>query len=235
MKNRIAIIPARGGSKRIPRKNIKNFCGRPMISYVLSELYKSQLFDEIHVSTDDNEISQVVTELGFPPTFYRSSSLADDHTPLFPVIQYVIRKYSELDISFDEVWLVMPCSPFIKANDFIHAQKIFERNNCKQPIMSVGQYAAPIEWALKIRQTTILEPVVPGAFQIRSQDITPSYYDSGNFVIFSDSMIHQSSPKGFDVGYIPYVLDKWRAIDIDDEADWRFAEIVFKAISTNKK
>ena len=114
---RLAVIPARGGSKRIHKKNIKTFCGKPIISYSLEAAESSNLFDTIHVSTDCNEIAEVVTKLGYSIDFLRDPNLADDMTPIMPVLKWVISEYESRNIYFDEVVLLMPCSPMIESFD----------------------------------------------------------------------------------------------------------------------
>jgi len=113
MIKRLAIIPARGGSKRIPNKNILEFCGKPIISYILEVVKNSNLFDVIHVSTDSEAIADVVAKLGFPVDFFRPSELADDYTPVMPVLKYVHDEYMKRGRVFDQVWSLMPTSPFM--------------------------------------------------------------------------------------------------------------------------
>lgn len=112
---RIAVIPARGGSKRLPGKNIRDFCGGPMIGHILRAARESGLFDVIHVSTEDAEIRTVCTDLGFAPDFERDPALADDVTPILPVLKFVIDTYAEQDKRFDQIWLLMACAPLIAA------------------------------------------------------------------------------------------------------------------------
>ena len=127
MTRRLAIIPARGGSKRIPRKNILDFCGKPMVGHILATAKKSELFTVIHVSTDDDEICKIVSNLGFSPDFKRSNDLADDTTPILPVLKQVTEKYLELGKSFDEVWLLMSCAPLIEPKDLQAAANLFKK------------------------------------------------------------------------------------------------------------
>ena len=115
---RIAIVPARAGSKRI-QKNIRNFCGKPILSYILHAIQDSSLFDVVHVSTDSTEIASIAEAEGFPVDFYRPFELADDITPLYPVVRFVLSTYLERDISFDTAALLMPCSPLISSSDLV--------------------------------------------------------------------------------------------------------------------
>ena len=228
MINRIAIIPARGGSKRIPKKNIKNFCGKPMISYPLAALRESNLFNKIHVSTEDQKIIDTVNELGLEIDFLRSNKLSDDFTPIMPVIQYVVDKYLEMNQSFEEIWVILPCSPLLKAEDLIQASIQFQQDNSSNCLMAVADYPVPIEWAFEINQEGILNPVNKGAFKIRSQDLKKKYYDAGIFYIYKKDFLLKINSTGSDENFTPYFLSKTKAIDIDDIQDWEFAEKLYK-------
>jgi len=232
---RLAIIPARGGSKRIPKKNIKQFCGQPMISYPIDALKRSGLFDTIHVSTDCNEIVELVINLGLDVDFLRDPSLADDFTPIMPVLEWTLKQYKARKIFFDEVIMVMPCTPFIESSDFLDAYKLFTEANKESPVISVSNYPVPIEWAfdLKISDSS-LTPLNPGMFKIRSQDLQKKYFDAGAFVLYSSEHILQTNPTNQDKNYIGFVLDKIKAIDIDDQDDWDFAELIMQSILRKK-
>lgn len=229
MKNRIAIIPARGGSKRIPNKNIRNFCGQPMITHVLAAARESGLFATIHVSTESDDIRAVATQFGFPPDFPRPLELADDHTPIMPVLRYVTKEYATRGNEFDEVWLLMACAPLIDPCDLTKAAELFENSNNLQPLLAVSEYPAPIEWAFSRSENGTLTPVQPGMFAVRSQDIEKRYYDSGSFIIFPAERVLESQGPGSDNGFLSYILPKGAAIDIDDEQDWLLAEAIYRA------
>ena len=114
---RLAIIPARGGSKRIKNKNIKDFCGKPIIKYTINAAIESKLFDKIHVSTESNLIKEVVEKCGLSVDFMRPNELSDDFTVLMPVISFVLETYKKQNIIFDEIWILMACAPLIEASD----------------------------------------------------------------------------------------------------------------------
>ena len=225
---RIAIIPARGGSKRIPHKNIKNFYGKPMISYPIEALIKSNLFDNIHVSTNDREIAEVVEKQGLKIDFYRPNELSDDHTPIMPVIRYVIEEYIKLKKNYNEVWVVLPCSPMLNSEDLIKASIIFNETLYSSSLMSVTEYPVPIEWAFETNKKGFLQPVKKGYFAIRSQDLKKKFYDAGMFYIYSNKLVLNAENEGSDENIIPYFISKGKAIDIDDFEDWEFAEKLFK-------
>lgn len=233
MRRRIAIIPARGGSKRIPRKNILNFCGKPMIAYILQAAKEANLFDVIHVSTESLAIKEVVEDLGFRVDFLRPEFLADDYTPIMPVLKYVVEVYKNQGEIFDEVWLLMACAPLIDASDLKGASNLFKIGGNAKPVISVSEYPTPIEWAFSRSDGGDLTPLEPGKFAIRSQDIKKKYFDAGLFCIFPMDRVIESDLTGSDQGLIGYIIPKTKAVDIDDECDWKIAEALF--IQNSKK
>jgi pseudaminic acid cytidylyltransferase len=225
---RIAIIPARGGSKRIPRKNIRDFCGRPMIAHILQSARASGLFDVIHVSTESEDIRDVVEKLGFPIDFMRPANLADDHTPIMPVMKYVIDNYATKRQVFDQVWLLMACAPSIGVNDLKQAAAMFDRVDSGNSLVAVSEYPVPIEWAFTRCEDGNLTPVQAGMFAQRSQDIEKKYYDTGAFAAFPVETVQASQGSGTDSGFVSYVLPKGSIVDIDDETDWVLAEAIYR-------
>lgn len=228
MTKRIAIIPARGGSKRIPNKNIRDFCGKPMIAHILQAARASGLFDEIHVSTDSEAIRETVENLGFHIGFMRPPELADDHTPIMPVLKYVTETYSSRNQQFDQVWLLMACAPLVNPSDLNQAAQLFDQAGGTSPVLSVSEYPVPIEWAFNRAADGKMMPVQQGMFAIRSQDLGKKYFDAGAFVVFPAQMVLQSEGAGSDAGFIGYVIPKGNAIDIDDETDWALAEAMYR-------
>ena len=225
---RSVIIPARGGSKRIQKKNIKIFCGKPIISYPIKAIIESKLFDKIHVSTDDKKVVEVVNKLGLNVDFFRPKSLSDDFTTIVPVVKYVVDRYKKMNQNFNEVWVILPCSPLLKSSDLIEASSLFNKNKISNSLMSVTEYPVPVEWAFKKDDKGNLKPLNEGAFKIRSQDLEKKYYDAGMFYIYSEKHILNTDYNGSDTNIIPYVIDKGSAIDIDDNEDWIIAEKLFK-------
>ena len=228
---RIAIIPARVGSKRIPNKNIKKFCGKPIISYTLDTVNKSKLFDVIHVSTDSVEIANFVESIGFPVDFLRPDSLADDNTPIMPVLRWVLEQYSTRGQRFKEVASVMACAPFIEVSDLRNASKLLNKNNYDNAILSVAPYSAPIEWAFNRQNNGLLTPLQPGMFARRSQDFPVHYFDTGSFAFFSNEYVFNADYAGSDKSYIGQVIEKYKALDIDNIEDWHYAENLYYGIT----
>lgn len=229
---RLAIIPARGGSKRIPNKNIRDFCGQPMILHVLSAARASGLFTIIHVSTESESIRDVVAQYGFAPDFLRPAELADDHTPIMPVLHHVAQEFANRGFHFEEVWLLMACAPLIDARDLTSAASLFQQAGSEQPLLAVCEYPAPVEWAFSLGKNGALTPVQAGMFAVRSQDLEKRYFDAGSFAVFPASRVLDSQGAGSDSGFIGYVLPKGAAIDIDDEQDWQLAEAIYRVNAT---
>jgi N-acylneuraminate cytidylyltransferase len=235
---RIAIIPARGGSKRIPNKNIKTFCGKPIISYVLEEAKKSKIFDKIHVSTDSNLIESIVSNLGYEIDFMRPDILADDNTPLQPVIEFVLKNYAKDGVFFDEAWILFPCSPLVEANDLIEASFILNENRNKNinGLIAVVEFPVPIDWAYEITTDGLLNPLNKEKLFIRSQDIEKRFYDSGTFMMFIvDNTSNFSKPQLTNDNFLGYKISKLKGIDIDTKEDWELAESIFSAINFYNK
>lgn len=226
---RLAIIPARGGSKRIPQKNIANFCGKPIIYYTLDTAQSSGLFDLIHVSTECEQVFEIVKKLGFEPEFLRPIELADDDTPLLPVLRDVVDKLAKSNIFFDEVWLLMPCAPLISKEDLIQASMLFDLTG--GPVISICDYPAPIEWAYKKNSDGRLHPVMSNKIGIRSQDLGIKYYDAGLFAIYSSLALMKDVNNDEDLKFHGFHIDRIKAVDIDYKSDWEYAERIYKLIN----
>jgi pseudaminic acid cytidylyltransferase len=228
MIRRIAIIPARGGSKRIPNKNIRDFCGKPMIAHILQAARESELFDVIHVSTESIHIREVVEDLGFSVDFMRPDKLADDHTPIMPVLRYVTETYASRGQVFDQVWLLMACAPLVRHSDLRQASELFDQSGGGSPVLAISEYPVPIEWAFSRTSDGKLTPVKPGMFAVRSQDLEKKYFDAGVFTVFPTQKVQASEGPGSDNGFIGHVIPKGAAIDIDEESDWTLAEAMYQ-------
>lgn len=225
---RLAIVPARGGSKRIPKKNIAHFYGRPIISYTLEAAKASGLFDLIHVSTECPLVLEVVKGLGFEPEFLRPAELAADDTPLLPVLKYVVNRLTQLGNFFDEIWLLMPCAPLIDKEDLTLASKSFAKTG--GPLLSICEYPAPVEWAYKKNSDGRLYPLMGENGAKRSQDLGIKFYDAGLFAIYSSKDLMQEADSIKMLNFYGYQVERIRAIDIDYQSDWTHAEEVFKFI-----
>ena len=222
---RLAIIPARGGSKRIKKKNIKQFLGKPIISYSIETALKSNLFSKIHVSTDSLEIKKISEKNKINIDFMRPKNLANDNVGLIEVLKFVANKYKNLGYKFDEVWLIMTCSPLINYKDLIKASKIYKKNNSNKILLSISEYNVPIQWSYKLNKNKSLVPNFTKFIDLDSKKIKKSYHDNGSFVIYNfDNVIKN---KIFKNQFIGYEIPKDRSIDIDDELDWNIAEALY--------
>ena len=227
MKKTIAIIPARGGSKRIPRKNIAYFLGQPMIKYAIDACLKSGIFDEVMVSTDDEEIAKVAVKYGAKVPFMRNKKTSDDYATTFDVIDEVINRYKDNGINFDIICCVYPCVPFLTASTLKNAL-IFMTEKDADAVLPVCQYPVPIEWAMKIENNTLI-PYNRDTQNIRSQDIEKKYFDCGMFYFCKTNSIYENNSL-LPTKSAPYIISNLEMQDIDTEEDWKMAEIKYKII-----
>ena len=226
--NRLAIIPARGGSKRIRNKNLIDFEGKPIIKYTIDNAKKSKLFDTIHISTDSQKILNYLKKIKSYPDFKRLKKYAGDNIGLLETLKFVVDEYKKRKIVYKEIWLLYSCAPLITHKDLILASRAFNKTEKKYPMMSITEFSTPIEWAFK-KNKNIFKPVNEQLLSLRSQDIRKSYYDSASFVIFKTSQLF----KKFNFNYYGYELKKKYAIDIDDKADLDIARALYKFNKNN--
>ena len=223
----LAIIPARGGSKRIRNKNIVDFCGRPIIAYSLDAARDSGLFDKIHVSTDSPEITAAVEQLGYTVDFPRTPELADDMTPLMPVVRWVTEQYVARGEKVETVCLLLPCAPLVEADDLRGAYAAFKEHGPAAPVVSVVPGAFLILRARHSGEEKILHPLFPEHWSKRSQDLPPTFHDAGAFYVFgAEQVLEGGQTIGEDL--VPYVLPRYRAVDIDEPEDLELAELIFR-------
>lgn len=225
----IAIIPARGGSKRIKDKSIIDFCGRPMMSYALEAAKQSGLFDVVHVSTDSEQIAAVAANLGFPPDFLRDTTFADDHTPLMPVLRWVLNQFKERGREASDVCLLMPCAPLVEAEDLRAAHEAFVQAGRKTMLLAVVPFPYPVERALAMDPEGVLRPKFPESWQKRSQDLDPAYHDAGLFSFSPAAHILNPNLVVTD-RLLPYALPRYKAADIDEPEDLEYAEILYRGL-----
>lgn len=225
---RLAVIPARGGSKRIPKKNILPFCGKPMIAYALDAARDSGLFDLIHVSTDSQQIAEVVEQLGYTVEFMRDESLADDHTGLVPVLRWVVKQYEQLGSHFDQVCCIMPNAPLLKSSDIVEAFRIFDQNQGSHPLLVYARFPVPVEWAFRRDENGYMTADDPQKILIRSQDLQHAYYECGPFNIWRYEHLQQENPLNGKL--LSYLMPTERAIDIDTPEDLAYAERLFQLL-----
>lgn len=224
MKN-IAIITARGGSKRIPQKNIKNFMGKPMIAYAIDACLESGVYNEVMVSTDCAEISKISKKYGANVPFLRSAKTSDDFATTFDVLEEVINEYKKRNQEFDNVCCVYPCVPFLKSKTLKDAYEKFI-TSIHDGLMPVCKYPVPIEWAMKI-ENDLLIPNDRKAQNIRSQDLEPKYFDVGMFYFLKTEIMMMEKTIVLQKTS-PYLMNEMEIQDIDTEEDWAMAELKYK-------
>lgn len=222
--NNLCIIPARGGSKRIPRKNIKEFLGKPIIAYSIEAALDSNLFNEVMVSTDDDEIAQIALQYGAKVPFKRSEEKSNDHASTYDVIEEVISVYNKRGIGFDNACCLYPCAPFVTIRSLKETYAKLDRFETVFPIV---EYGYPIQRALKKDTEGKVSYIQPRYEKSRSQDLIPSFHDAGQFYWFKvDKIIEKKSLISDNVGCI--VLPETEVQDIDNEIDWQLAELKYK-------
>ena len=183
MKN-LAIITARGGSKRIPKKNIKDFCGKPIIAYSIEAALGSGLFDEVMVSTDSEDIAKIATEYGAAVPFFRSAETSGDFATMYDVLTEVVEEYEKIGKHFENYCCIYPTAPFITAERLRDAFGIFTSGNASM-LQPVVRFSFPPQRGMKIKDGA-LEFVSPENAWVRSQDLEPMYHDCGQFYFFSN-------------------------------------------------
>lgn len=228
----IAVIPARGGSKRIPRKNIRLFAGRPMIAHAIAAARQSGLFEHVVVSTDDPEIADIARGEGAETPFVRPAELADDHTPTVPVIAHAIRACAALGWKADCVCCIYAGTPFIELADLSGSLALLEDSGADY-CFPVTEYSSPIQRALVRDNEGRMSPFFPEFELVRTQDLKPTYHDAGQFywgrtdAWLSNPRIHSSG--------VGYPIPQWRVVDIDTEDDWARAQTLFHYISRERQ
>ncbi|NUU03186.1 pseudaminic acid cytidylyltransferase [Herbaspirillum robiniae] len=225
---KIAIIPARGGSKRIPRKNIKAFAGKPMISYAIEAALRTGVFEHVIVSTDDAEIADISAAAGAEVPFMRPAHLSDDITPTVPVIAHAIESCIAAGWMVEQACCIYPGVPLISHEDLAAAQALLEHGDASY-VFPVTGFPSPIQRALRRQADGTTRPFHPEYVNTRTQDLEPAYHDAGQFYwgrtkAWLDGLnIHANGST--------IVLPEWRVVDIDTPSDWERAEAMFYALN----
>jgi len=224
----LAIIPARGGSKRIPHKNIKLFMGKPIISYSINAAKKSGLFDKIIVSTDSKEIAQVAEKCGAEIPFFRPAELSDDFTGTDEVILHALNWFIKKDINIDYVCCIYATAPFVKS-EYIRDGFEVLRNTGSTSSFPVTTYPYPIFRSLKINSSGKLQMLWPEHLETRSQDLVEVYHDAGQFY-WADVKKYLVEKRFLSESAAPVVIPRYLVQDIDTIEDWERAEIMFQVL-----
>lgn len=221
----LAVIPARGGSKRIPRKNIKLFAGRPMIAYAIDAARRTGLFDHVVVSTDDAEIAEIARAEGAETPFARPAGLADDFTPTVPVIAHAVAACREAGWAVENACCIYPAVPLIEPGDLVAAYDALIAGDGTRYVFPVAAYPSPIQRALRRDpESGTLAPFSPEYASTRTQDLEPAFYDAGQFYWGPAALWLEG--KNLHANARAIVLPEWRVADIDMPEDWERAELL---------
>lgn len=220
----IAIITARGGSKRIPRKNIRSFCGKPIIAYSIEAALQSGLFEEVMVSTDDGEIAQIAVDSGAKVPFMRSSESAGDYASTDDVLMEVLKAYKEQGREFESFCCLYPTAPFVTAQKLKNAMKLLEKADS---VMPVTAFSFPPQRCMVINEAGELRMKWPEHARTRSQDLEPYYHDCGQFYCCRTEPFLQYGTTDLP-RMIPMIMSELEVQDIDNEDDWAIAELKYR-------
>lgn len=225
---RLAVLPARGGSKRIPRKNIRPFCGKPMILWPIGVALESGLFDRTIVSTDDEEIAEVARSGGAEVPFVRPADLSNDTTGTTAVIAHAIQWALDLGLDVSEVCCVYPTAPMIADEDLRAGLELLESGRWRFAFTATD-FAAPIFRAFHQTAEGGVEMFDPSHFTTRSQDLPQALHDAGQFY-WGQRDAWLSGEALFGPKSAPLIIPRWRVQDIDTPDDWQRAEAMFKSL-----
>jgi len=226
--NNICIIPARGGSKRIPRKNIKLFLGKPIIAYSIEAALKSEIFDEIMVSTDDIEIASIAKEYGAKVPFFRSEKNSNDFSTTSVVIEEVLFEYKKLEKYFDQLCCCYPTAPFVTPERLTQGLEVLD-NNDVESVFPIVEFDYPILRSFKLNDNKYLDYNWPEYINSRSQDLPNSYHDAGQWY-WIKATAFETYRNLFTPKTKAIQLSTSEVQDIDNENDWNLAELKFRKI-----
>ncbi len=226
---RLAIIPARGGSKRIPRKNIKDFHGKPIIAYSIHAAINSGCFDKVIVSTDDNEIAYVAKQYGADVPFIRPVNISDDHATTLDVIQHALIWCEQQKWEVSDACCIYATAPFLDAKDLARGLDLLQLQNVMYAF-SATSFAFPIQRALKVDHEFNVSMFMPENEQVRSQDLEEAYHDAGQFYWGKADAFNKKLPI-----FLPHskavLIPRHRAQDIDTNDDWEYAKLLFSIVN----
>jgi pseudaminic acid cytidylyltransferase len=225
MSNNICVIPARGGSKRIPRKNIREFCGKPIIAWSIEVALESGCFEQVVVSTDDPEIAEIAKHFGAVVPFIRPSELSDDYTGTSAVVAHSIFEINKF-YHVDFACCIYATAPFVKSGDIKSGFQLLSESDADFAF-AVTSFPFPIQRAIRINRNNRMEMFYPEHYYTRSQDLEEAYQDAGQFYWGRASAWLQQN-KSFSDKSLPIILPRYRVQDIDTMEDWERAERLFK-------
>lgn len=226
---KLAMITARGGSKRIPRKNIKEFCGKPIIAYSIEAALASGAFDTVMVSTDDEEIAEVAKQYGAEVPFYRSEKTSNDFATTADVILEVLEEYEKRGECFDIACCIYPTAPFLTSERLAEAVNKLEYSDA-DTLLPVVTFSYPVQRALIVREEKLVFEY-PQYMDSRSQDLEKHYHDVGQFYVLRTEAFKEN--KKLMLGsIIPYEMSEMEVQDIDNQTDWEIAEMKYRILKS---
>jgi pseudaminic acid cytidylyltransferase len=228
----IAIIPARGGSKRIPRKNIKPFAGKPMIAYAIDAAKSSGLFEHVVVTTDDEDIAHISRKYGAETPFMRPPELADDYTPTVPVVANAITTCQSQGWNIELACCIYPGVPFIQVSDLEAGLELLQSTGADY-CFPVTEFPSVIQRGLKRADDGRIAPFHPEHELTRTQDLALAYYDAGQF--YWGSVNSWKTNTRLHSGGVGLLIPSWRVVDIDTNDDWARAELIHGALIQGSK
>ena len=225
----ICVIPARGGSKRIPHKNIRDFCGKPMIAWSIEAAKESSCFSQIVVSTDDQEIAEVARSWGAQIPFMRPAELADDFSGTTPVVVHAVQWLQGKGMEMEAVCCLYATAPFVEPAEIRKGREQLDQTGTHRFVFTATSFASPIQRALRLDpQTGEARMWQPENYSKRSQDLDDAYHDAGQFY-WGRPQAWSSGSRLFEGGR-PLLLPRWRVQDIDTEDDWKRAELMYRCL-----
>lgn len=226
----LCIIPARGGSKRIPRKNIKNFLGKPIIAYSIQTAMQSGLFDEVMVSTDDQEIAEIAIKYGAKVPFYRTADSANDFATTVDVLKEVKNEYKKQNKEFDFICCIYPTAPLIRTEDLKNGYELII-NKGYSSVFPVVSYGYPVWRGVRIDNIGKTQLVWGEYKNARSQDLEPIYHDAGQWYWYNPDKITDTL---FTENSSSIILAEENVQDIDTLTDWKLAEMKYELLQNTK-
>ncbi len=228
---KLCVIPARGGSKRIPRKNVRSFLGAPVISYAIKAALESGVFDEVVVSSDDPEIIEMAKRFGATVPFVRPDHLSDDHTTTVEVLNHCLNWFESQGNIVQSLACIYPVNPFLTSSLLQNAHNAWS-NSDAQYCFSVSEFHSAPQRALTMTAEGRISSIDDRYRNTRTQDLDKAYFDAGMFYFFDSEALKQGLPIYSEVS-LPYVLPRYQAHDIDTEDDWQYAEKIYKAFEND--
>lgn len=233
MKKAIAIIPARGGSKRIPKKNIKDFCGKPIVAYSITAAVQSKAFDEVMVSTDDSEIADLAVRYGACVPFLRSEKTAGDYATTAQVVMEVLDEYKKLGKEYDHAFCLYPTAPFVDSELILKAENLMKEKSPDE-IIAVTEFSYPPQRCYCVDADGLLTYKYKEYIDMRSQDLEKLYHDAGQFYIYNVKALSAHGGRIQDK-IMPIVLPAMLVQDIDTIEDWTLAELKYNYWKKNNQ